>query len=104
MLTFGPNKLWQVMKAATSYNGYVEIIDHSDKGSVMAGWQGPNGTYDFIGRAEDGTPTAIYHARSLMLVDDKVDSHSNLPPGCEGALEEDLVKPLFQTRAYCQSI
>jgi hypothetical protein len=86
--TYGVDPLWQGMKAAAfdPRPKYVEILPNSKKGPHIERWRGPDGTFDFIGTDETGAPTAIYHAEAVVLVDDKLASHYNLPTDCRGML------------------
>lgn len=96
MLTFGTTaaghpSLWQGMKAPHSqFDGYVEITSQPDKGPHIETMRGPSGTFDYFGLDELGQPIAVYHAASVVLVDDKALAHTHLPQDCRGYL---LMRP-----------
>lgn len=86
VITYGTSPVWQALKTYLSgYRGYLEVMDDPNKGPHIEDWRGPSGTFDFIGMDLWGVPKAIYHARSVKLVDDKAGAFSELPPDTTGA-------------------
>lgn len=85
IMTYGVNPEWQRLKiAGTPYEGFVDILSHSDKGKVLKTWRGQDGVYRFTGYDANGAPLVRYEAEHLMLVDDKPQSLQDLPPNCQG--------------------
>ncbi len=86
LITYGVNSLWQAMKAPLStYEGYMGVVPGAAKGSHIDGWRGASGTFDFLATDGQGNPIAVYHTRSVKLVDDKAVAFNDLPLDCTGA-------------------
>lgn len=106
ILTHGKNPLWQMAKvvaglrqamrtAGTHGAAYVEVITGlKEKGPHIADTFGPDGTFDFLGLNTNGQPVAVFHAKTLQLVDDRSYSHEGLPRQACGVLLKRPEAPL----------
>lgn len=99
IMTYGVNPQWQYLKtAASGYAGYVHIMEHSKKGPVIESWQNSEGYFDFLGVTEQAESQAIYHAKKIILVDDKAVSFEDLPEACEGVYLRRPDEPLLPSQ------